>query len=313
LLAYSGGGQFTIKPLQLNELIDESVDLLKVALPKSVTLDFDLTPDLPYIEGDLTQIQQVLMNLIINAAEAIGEQPGSIRLGTAVCEITQQDHRYWRYTDKLLTENQYVKLFVQDSGAGMDEDTVAKIFDPFFTTKFTGRGLGLAAVLGIVRSHHGGLLVESEPDSGTVFELLFPISEAEIELTLEEPIKMKKRKKGLVLVIDDEKAVREAVADILDLEGVAVLMAANGDEGIELYKAQPDTIDLILLDLSMPGKSGHETFEELQAFDPDVRIMLSSGYSEAEATRGLASPSLVGFLQKPYRLNTLVQQMSQFL
>ncbi|MEZ4591093.1 MAG: PAS domain S-box protein [Chloroflexota bacterium] len=313
LLAYSGGGHFTIKPLQLNELICECVDLLKVALPKQVFLNLDLAPELPLIEGDVTQMQQVLMNLIINAAEAIGDQPGTIELGTAVCPITRQDGRYWRYTDQPLTEKQYVKVYVRDQGVGMDEETLAKIFDPFFTTKFTGRGLGLAAVLGIVRSHYGGLLVESEQGIGTLFELLFPISETAVELSPEEPIKMETHKKGLILVIDDEKAVREAVADILEMEGIDVLTAANGDEGIVLYKEKHEEINLILLDLSMPGKSGHETFAELQAFDPHVRIMLSSGYSEADATRGFVSPPLVGFLQKPYRLDTFVQRLNQFL
>jgi PAS domain S-box-containing protein len=313
LLAYSGGGQFTIKPLQLNKLIGESIDLLKVALPKPISLDLDLMPSLPFIEADMTQIQQVLMNLIINAAEAIGEQPGTIRVGTAVYSVTQQDRRFWRYTDQPLAENRYVKLLVQDSGDGIAEETIPRIFDPFFTTKFTGRGLGLAAVLGIVRSHHGGLLVESKPGSGTVFELLFPISEAVTDLGAEEPARLNMRSRSLILVIDDEKSVREAVADILDLEGVDVLTAANGDEGIRLYKEQPEAIDLILLDLSMPGKSGHETFQELEAFDPNVRIMLSSGYSEADATRDFTSPPLVGFLQKPYRLDTLVQRLNQSL
>ncbi|MFZ1396327.1 MAG: PAS domain S-box protein [Candidatus Promineifilaceae bacterium] len=313
LLAYSGGGQFTIKPLQLNELICECVDLLKVALPKQVMLNLDLAPELPLIDGDVAQMQQVLMNLIINAAEAIGDQPGTIELGTAVCPITEQDFRYWRYTDQPLPEKSYIKMHVYDSGIGMDEMTVAKIFDPFFTTKFTGRGLGLAAVLGIVRSHDGGLLVESEPGGGTAFELLFPISETAAELSPEEPVKMEKHTKGLILVIDDEKAVREAVSDILEMEGIDVLTAANGDEGILLYKENHQEINLILLDLSMPGKSGQETFAELQGFDPNVRIMLSSGYSEADATRGFVSPPLVGFLQKPYRLDTFVQRLSQFL
>lgn len=313
LLAYSGGGKFTVKPVKLNDLVYESIDLLKVALPKQVTLNLNLAPDLPFVEGDTTQIQQVLMNLIINAAEAIGEQAGVIQLGTAVSTITAQDQHYWRYTDLPLQETEYVKLFVHDSGVGMDEETLARIFDPFFTTKFTGRGLGLAAVLGIVRSHYGGLLVDSNPGTGTVFELLFPISPATTELILEEPAKMEKRNKGLILVIDDEKAVREAVCDILEMEGIGVLTAANGDEGILVYQEQKEAIDLILLDLSMPGKSGHETFEELQTLDPDVRIMLSSGYSEADATRGFASPPLVGFLQKPYRLDTFVQRLNQYL
>ncbi|WP_420628317.1 ATP-binding protein [Candidatus Leptofilum sp.] len=313
LLAYSGGGQFTIQPVALNRLIDESVDLLNLALPKQVTLQLNLAPDLPHIEGDVTQIQQVIMNLIINAAEAIGEQAGTIWLSTVVCQITSQDHRFWRYTDHPLPSQKYAKLSVQDSGIGMDEATRSKIFDPFFTTKFTGRGLGLATVSGIIRSHKGGLHVKSAPGQGTTFELLFPIAANIAEIPPEEPEQVSMNGKGLVLVIDDERAVREAVTDILEIEEIGVLTAANGDEGIHLYKAHSDEIDLILLDLSMPGKSGQETFEELKAVDPNVRILLSSGYSEDLATRGFASPPLVGFLQKPYRLDTFVSRLNQFL
>ncbi|WP_420641795.1 PAS domain S-box protein [Candidatus Leptofilum sp.] len=313
LLAYSGGGQFMIQTVLLNDLIGDSADLLKVALPKQVQLQLNLTPELPQIEGDVAQIQQVLMNLIINAAEAIGEQAGTIWLETAVCQIGQQDRHFWRYTDHPLPTQQYVKLSVQDSGEGMNEETQPKIFDPFFTTKFTGRGLGLAAVLGIIRGHKGGLHVKSSPGQGTTFELLFPIAANSAEISVEEPEKVEMNSKGLILVIDDEKAVREAVTDILEMEEIDVLTAANGDEGIKLYKAHSDEISLILLDLSMPGKSGHETFEELSAIDPHVRILLSSGYSEDLAIRGFASPPLVGFLQKPYRLDTFINRLSKYL
>jgi PAS domain S-box-containing protein len=313
LLAYSGGGQFTITPLNLNTLIRESIDLLKVALPKQIDLDLALSDVLPLIEADIAQLQQVMMNLLINAAESIGEQPGTIRVQTAVCPITAQDTAYWRYTNQPLLPGDYVCLQVKDSGGGMTSETLSKIFDPFFTTKFTGRGLGLAAVLGIVRGHQGGLRVTSQPGAGTLFELLFPISSATVEVhTPELPVE-KTAVSGLVLVIDDEAAVREAVVDILEMEGIDVLTAPNGDAGIALYQAQAGAINLVLLDLSMPGKSGHETFKALEAIDPNVRILLSSGYSEADATRGFTSPPLVGFLQKPYRLDSFVRRLKKHL
>ncbi len=315
LLAYSGGGQFTTQAVHLNTLIQESTDLLKVALPKQVVLELDLAADLPPTEADTGQLQQVIMNLLINAAEAIGDRVGRIRLQTAVRCVTEKDALYWRYTDQPLAPGSYISLQVADNGDGMDQENIAKIFDPFFTTKFTGRGLGLAAVLGIVRGHHGGLSVLSEPQVGTVFELLLPAApDTQLQASAHqtEP-EAETAVAGVVLVIDDEKAVRNAVVDILELEGLRALTAANGDEGIALYKSHADEIGLVLLDLSMPGKSGRETFEALQQFDPNVRILLSSGFSEADATQGLASPSLVGFLQKPYRLNTLVQQLHKTL
>lgn len=314
LLAYSGGGQFTVQPVRLNILIQESVELFKVALPKQIVLAFDLADGLPLIEADTGQLQQVLMNLLINAAEAIGDQAGRIDVQTAVRRITEKDTNFWRYTDQPLAPGNYVSLRVKDDGAGMEPENIVKIFDPFFTTKFTGRGLGLAAVLGIVRGHQGGLSVTSRPESGTVFELLLPTSmQTEGSHSQPEVTKEDTAVTGLVLVIDDERAVREAVADILELEEIGVLTAASGDEGIALYRAHASEIDLVMLDLSMPGKSGRETFKALQALDPNVRIMLSSGYSEADATKGFASPPLVGFLQKPYRLDTFVQKLQKFL
>lgn len=313
LLAYSGGGQFTIHPLNLNTLIRESIDLLKVALPKQIVLELKLANELPLIEADIAQLQQVMMNLLINAAESMGERPGIIWVQTAVRQVTFQDDAYWRHTNQSLTPGEYVSLHIQDNGSGMTDETLSKIFDPFFTTKFTGRGLGLAAVLGIVRGHQGGLQVTSEPDEGTIFELLFPVSAATAEVRMPELVVAETAVSGLVLVIDDEAPVREAVTDILEMEGINVVTAANGDAGIAVYRAQPDAIDLVLLDLSMPGKSGYETFEALQAIDPNVRILLSSGYSEADATRGFSSPPLVGFVQKPYRLDSFVQVVKKFL
>ena len=315
LLAYSGGGQFTIQTFQLNALIRESSELLKVALPKQVELAFDLAEELPLIEADKAQLQQVMMNLLINAAEAIGERPGTIWLRTAVNTVTVEDEIFWRYTDHPLLPGEYVSLCLEDNGQGMAEETIGKIFDPFFTTKFTGRGLGLAAVLGIVRGHQGGLRVESKPGSGTIFELLLPLSDKSESIDSERTDKIGQETavSGVVLVIDDERAVREAVSDILEMEGIQVLAAGNGDAGIALYQKQASLIDLVLLDLSMPGKSGQETFKELEAFDPSVRIMLSSGYSEADATKGFSSPPLVGFLQKPYRLDEFVYRIQKYL
>lgn len=314
LLAYSGGGHFTIQSVHLNTLIQENIDLLKVALPKQAVLEFDLADGLPLIEADTGQLKQVMMNLIINAAEAIGGRAGRICVHTSVRHVTEKDHIFWLYTDQPLPTGDYVSLQVEDDGDGMEQENIAKIFDPFFTTKFTGRGLGLAAVLGIVRSHRGGLRVSSEPETGTIFELVLPVSTepVSVEAAQSEEPGVETAVSGSVLIIDDERAVRDAIVDILELEGIPALAAANGDEGIALYKAQAAEIDLVLLDLSMPGKSGRETFEALQQFDPDVRIMLSSGYSEADATQGFASPPLVGFLQKPYRLDTFVQRLQKF-
>ncbi len=315
MLAYSGKGHFTMQPIRLNRLIQENSHLLEAVIPKKVQLRLDLANNLPLIDGDPGQLQQIVMNLILNAAEAIGDKDGLVMVTTRIKAITDNDERYWEKTGAPLTPGEYVCLQVHDDGAGMDEATLAKIFDPFFTTKFTGRGLGLAAVLGIVRGHEGGLAVSSQPDAGTTFELLFPAIREEEEVEEEEETAVSNRQPiaNALLVIDDEAPVREATVDILEMENIPVLTAANGEAGISLYQEQRETIDLILLDLSMPGLSGYETFHALKQIDPDVKIILSSGYSEEEVYRQFSEENVTDFLSKPYQLTTLIQKVQQYL
>jgi CheY-like chemotaxis protein len=257
------------------------------------------------IEADAGQMQQIVMNLILNAAEAIGDRRGSVTVTTDTLLLTADDADLWEYTGEPLSPRRYVMLRVQDDGSGMDEETLSKIFDPFFTTKFTGRGLGLAAVLGIVRGHKGGLRVRSQLGVGTTFELCFPAS-AEQSGKLAAPDRTAVAFSGCVLVIDDEESVREAVKDILEVEGLRVEIAANGLEGVQRYREKSGQIDLVLLDLSMPGLSGAETLDELQVIDPHVNVLLSSGFSREEATRRFKGKRLAGFVQKPYSAKTLL-------
>ncbi|MCI0398028.1 MAG: PAS domain S-box protein [Chloroflexi bacterium] len=314
LLAYSGRGQFTHRPIDLNAFLRESTPLLEVSLPKHVQLRWELADPLVAIEGDLGQIQQVVMNLVLNAAEAIGDRPGAIVITTGERLIGQNDNHYWRETNDPLKPGQYIFLKVADDGSGMDDNTLGKIFDPFFTTKFTGRGLGLAAVLGIMRGHKGGVSVSSQVGQGTTFELLFPVSEAEVaRLPILAPAQPVRKQPGAVLVIDDEAAVREAASDILELEGLRVIAAADGLKGIHLYQEQAADIDLVLLDLSMPGLSGEETFRELQRLNPQVQVILSSGYSAAEVNRAFQGRGIAGFIQKPYDWETLASAVWRHL
>lgn len=313
LLAYSGRGQFHTLPINLNHLVQENSYLIQITLTNNVKLQLALAADLPAIEADAAQIQQIIMNLIINAAEAMDKQHGVITVTTQAVTLSPEKAEEWPDTGQQLTPGPYVKLTVEDDGMGMDEQIIKQIFDPFFTTKFTGRGLGLAAVLGIVRGHKGALRVESQPRQGTKFEIIFPASKKIIQekQAMNTPSHPSSRK--LVLVIDDEGPVREAVSDILDMEGIDVLQAADGLEGIDIYRSHIAEIDLVLLDLSMPGLSGEETLKELHQIDPQVRILLSSGYSESEVTHGLNQAGLVGFLQKPYRMNTLLETVARHL
>ena len=298
----------------MNTLIQENLHLFEVAVPKQVELRSELSADLSLLEGDPGQVQQVIMNLIINAAEALEGRPGQVVVRTRVCDLAEAELAAWQIDDVALTPGRFVMLEVEDNGCGMTGETLSKIFDPFFTTKFTGRGLGLAAVLGIVRGHKGGLQVQSMLAIGTRFQLIFPATGLEISSAPSaEPVQEIDMTQHTVLVIDDEAPVRDAVTDILALENVPVIAAPDGQTGIELYRARRNDIRLIILDLSMPGLSGEETFRELRQINAQVAVLLSSGYSQDEVVQRFAGQSAVGFIQKPYEINTLIAEVRRHL
>ena len=314
LLAYSGGGQFERRPIQLNTLIQDNLHLFEVAIPKNVQLRSNLAVALPLIEGDTSQLQQVIMNLIINAGEAIGERPGVVTVTTRVQMLHTDDARWMKYTGMSLPPGNYVQVDVADSGGGMSADTLARIFDPFFTTKFTGRGLGLAAVLGIVRGHGGGLQVDSDVGHGTTFRLLLPVSTTSLPLMAGPVTRQEAHMSGrTILVIDDEQPVRAAVTDILEDSGLSVITAEDGEAGVGVYRERQAAIDLVVLDLSMPGQSGEETLRQLRELNPQVRVILSSGYDRAEVAQRFADRVYSGFIQKPYDDLTLISEIKRYL
>lgn len=315
LLAYSGRGHFEKQTLDINQLLQENLHLLSVAVPKQVLLSPMLDESIPLIAADPAQMQQVVMNLILNAAEAIGEGPGVVHLCTEATTLTAVALSQWHVPCIIPEPGAYVLLEVADTGAGIAPEALERIFEPFFTTKFTGRGLGLSAVLGIVRGHRGGIRVQSQLGKGTTFQLYFPVSTAPAPLapiTQATSPAIEPSQGGKILVIDDEVHVREAVNDILELDGYEVLSAASGQEGIALYQKEKERIQLVLLDLSMPGMDGMATFQELQALNPQIRVLLSSGYSEQEATEQFMDKGLAGFLQKPYSAGTLLTAVKKY-
>jgi PAS domain S-box-containing protein len=312
MLAYSGRGHFEIRAIDLNALVRENMSLLAAALPKHVSTEHRLPDGLPLIAADPSQMQQVVMNLMLNGAEAIVGRAGTVKVSTRARQLAEGAHEVVQPTGEPLAPGPYVELRVEDDGAGMSEDALPRIFEPFFTTKTTGRGLGLAAVQGIVRGHRGGIKVESTPGRGTTFTLLFPAS-ADKEIERAAPAPEAAAGEGLVLVVDDEPAVLETIASILDQAGVPWAAASDGEAAVRLFRERAAHIQLVLLDLSMPGLSGEETFEALRVIDPKVRVLLSSGYSEAEATRRFVGRGLAGFLQKPYRPGALVEAVRRAL
>lgn len=314
LLAYTGHGQLTIAPLDLNNLIIENYHLLEVSIPKNVQFQLNLADFLPSIDADAGQIQQIVMNLILNAAEAIENEQGFVTVSTCLYDLgANEEKTYWQNMNETMPPGNYVMLEVKDTGCGMEESILSRIFDPFFTTKFTGRGLGLAAVMGIVKSHKGGLHVSSEPNKGTTFRLLFPTSRKNLpDLSPQMGAKMDIQP-GMILVIDDEEPVRDAVSDILEMEGFQVLTAHNGMTGVAIYQQKQAEISLIILDLSMPGMNGVETFQALQAVDPQVRVLLSSGYSETEIATRFQGQGFVGFIHKPYSMAALAESVRRHM
>ena len=305
LLAYSGKGKFVVEPIDLSDLVDEISHLVEVSVSKKVAINYDLARNLPSIEADATQVRQVVLNLITNASEAIGESSGVVSVTTGQVEC-DTDTSAGPLTAEELPEGTCVFVEVADTGSGMDEETRKRIFDPFFTTKLTGRGLGLAAVLGIVRGHKGAIEVHSEPERGATIKVLFPASErSALRRRGREAGEATWKGEGTVLLVDDEEMVRQVASSLLTLMGFAVLTAADGVEALQIYRERTDDIALVLLDLAMPRMGGEETFTEIRRVKEDVKVILSSGYNEQDTTRNFAGKGLAGFIQKPYRLDAL--------
>jgi PAS domain S-box-containing protein len=310
MLAYSGRGSFLIETIDLNDVVREMGHLLEASISKRAVLTYEVAADLPPVVADTTQIRQVIMNLITNASDALGDADGLIRIRTGVKHC---DRAYLgeTYLDDQLPEGEYVYLEVEDTGCGMDEATLQKIFDPFFTTKFTGRGLGLAAALGIIRGHRGAVEVKSEAGKGTLFRVFFPMSDQPLKRAAPQaPVRETRRAGGTVLLVDDEQAIRDVAGRMLEQAGFTVLRASDGNEAVSLFGDRKDEIGCVLLDLTMPRKGGEETFKELKGIRPDVRVVVSSGYSEQEVAQRFAGEDVAGFVQKPYLYATLVSMVS---
>jgi PAS domain S-box-containing protein len=317
MLAYSGRGSFIIEKIDVSEMLREMAHLLEVSTSKKAVIKYHFAEKLPLIEADVTQLRQIAMNLITNASEAIGAANGIITVRTGA---TQCDRAYLHssYFDEDLPEGKYVFLEVADTGCGMDDDTKKRIFDPFFTSKFTGRGLGLSAVLGIVRGHNGAVRIDTAPGEGTTFRVLFPTCDEASTAEAESLSKTGDSGEswsgaGSVLVVDDDETVRDVATRMLKRMGFDVLTAPDGGAALRLFEERGDEIVCVLLDLTMPQMDGVECFRELRRLKPDVRVILSSGYNEQEATQRFTGEGLAGFVQKPYVKDILSDRIRKIL
>jgi len=301
LLAYSGRGHFEKRSIALQDLITEMLHMLKTCISKKCLLNLNMEKGLPCVHGDPSQLRQVVMNLAMNASEAIGERSGVITISTGAMECSSE-YLAQNYTDEPMEPGLYVYLEIADTGCGMDRETKQRIFEPFFTTKFTGRGLGLSAVMGIIRAHGGGLRVYSEVDRGTTFKALLPASTEDLEAPSVTDATANWRGTGTALLVDDEETVRAVSGRLLRRLGFEVLSASDGRQAVELYREHQADIVFVLLDLTMPHMNGEETYRALREINPGVCVVLASGYSENDVASRFAGKGITGCLQKPYTL-----------
>jgi len=310
MLAFAGRAELSMETVECNALIEEFGSLLRVALSKKATLEYVLSDGPLFVEGDRTQLGQVMMNLITNAAEAIGDGAGAI---TATTDVKHYDAEelLWLQSGEQLPEGDYVRIRVSDSGEGMDAETQTKIFDPFFTTKFTGRGLGLAAVQGVVNRHRGGLGLQSAPGEGTTFTIVLPRAEASKPSKQESGPSSQEGGRRRVMVVDDEEQVRTVAGWILEDAGFEVVMASDGREAVQLFERLGGAVDCVLLDLCMPELDGEETLRALREIESDVRVVLTSGFTEDEMLRRIEGAGANAVLQKPTPMALLVDKINE--
>jgi two-component system, cell cycle sensor histidine kinase and response regulator CckA len=315
LLAYAGKGRFVIQPVDLCRLVSEVSTLIRASISKKVTLVINVPDEAIFIDADRAQLQQLVMNLVINGGEAIGDQPGTLTVRIRTEHFTERRERP-RTEGFPISTGDYARIDVSDTGAGMDNETRTRIFEPFFTTKFLGRGLGLSAALGIVRGHRGAIGVRSEPGRGTTFTVLLPVpreirrpertsGHASIEYDFQEA--------GTILVADDEEGVRSLVASVLESAGYAVELAADGGQAVERLRELGDRVRLVLLDLTMPILGGAEAATELRRIRPDIPILAMSGYGDIEVMQHFSQAGVDDFLPKPFSPDQLVAKVRDAL
>ncbi len=306
MLSYAGKVNFVASPIQLNDLVREMTELLETAISRTAEVHYEFEPTLPRLTGDSAQVQQILMNLMMNASDALEGRPGRITLRTGTCRIDEGGLRDYTVRDVLLP-GRYAFVEVEDSGVGMESATSDRMFDPFFSTKFSGSGLGLSAVLGIVRMHGGGIRVRSTPGKGTVVRVVLPADGPKDSTApaLSTQSSAEEQLVGTALIVDDEQLVRDVAANILERRGMQVLCASDGLEGVELFRRKRDEIGVVLLDRTMPRLDGLSAARKIHEISPDTPLLLMSGFDQQAATRELDSRYLSGFVQTPFRILTL--------
>ena len=313
MLTFAGQTQLDFQSVDCSLLLKEMKSFMRSAVSKKITLKIEATRKLPLIRGDRAQLRQMMMNVTINAAEAIGDQEGTIIISTEALDSSEQDFRPFHLIGDL-PWGPCVSVRIRDTGTGMKSELIPKIFDPFFTTKFPGRGLGLAAILGIVRAHGGALAVQSQEGKGTEFWFLFPASQntplsRPPTLTIPKQSPTPSAFPSMILVVDDEKDVREACSLILREIGMETLVAGDGEAGLQLFKQYEHQLALVLVDLTMPHMDGNKMCNEIRQVNSQIPILVSSGYSEQETMKHFTGLGIASFIQKPFQVEVLIEKI----
>ncbi len=306
MLAYAGKATLTQSQVNMWMLVDEMVSMLKATINPNVTILSDLPANIPFITGDASQLRQVVMNLIINASEAIGEEQGNVHVSltkrAVIAGQAESDH-----LGNIIMPGTYVCIEVADSGCGMDDETKQRIFEPFYTTKFSGRGLGMSAVLGIITAHKGALQLASQPGQGSTFKLYLPVQTVEPlgESSLQQASSAPWTGGGTILLVEDEEQVVLIARTMLQALGFTIIEACNGREALELYQKNAAEITLVVTDMGMPVMDGYALFRELKMLNPKLPIIISSGYGETVVTSRIPREEIAGLVSKPYSFDNL--------
>jgi PAS domain S-box-containing protein len=310
LLNYAGKGRRVVLPVDVCAVARDALAIVRASVPPKISLDIDLPDRCPPIDADVGQLQQLLLNLILNAAEAVEGPDGRVGVSLGVRDVEEAELRR-AYPGFALGSRRYLEIRVRDNGRGMDADTVRQIFDPFFTTKFLGRGLGLAAALGIVRSHGGGIAVDSLPGRGSTFTVLLPAESPEIvSHTVSEALVESARGEGLILVVDDEAGIRSLVQRAVEDLGYTALLAEHGGQALELFDRVGDELVAVLLDVVMPVLDGADTAGRIQARRPELPIVVMTGLADEDALERLGHVRVAGFISKPFTPDRLAQSLA---
>ena len=311
LLNYAGKGRREIQPVDISQVAKDALAIVQASVSRKITLRSEIPQESRMIQADVGQVQQLLLNLVLNGAEAIGDREGEVFVRMRVRDVSEAELNR-AFPAFSLTAGQYTEILVSDTGSGMDEKTLQQIFDPFFTTKFLGRGLGLAAALGIVRAHGGGIAVQSAPGKGSTFSVLLPAEHErpEAPMTVADSLTESARGEGLVLVVDDEVGIRSLLQHALEELGYTVLTAEHGGQAVELFERSTEEIILVLIDVVMPVLDGAETAIRIRELDSEVPILITSGIGDDDALHRFEDVRISGFIPKPFSPDQLAQAIA---